>query len=100
MKKIILIALILVAAVCCFNAVNNQRAVTKEEFTATHERLKRQIDSILQNCDSLKSELRQVRRNTDTLKAGQEIIYRTMQENTEKRSLFDLITGGLYETQN
>ena len=93
MKKIISIALILVAAVCCFNAVNNQRAVTKEEFTATHERLKRQIDSILQNCDSLKTELRQVKANTDTLKAGQDVIYRTMQENTERRSIMDILQG-------
>lgn len=93
MKKIISIALILVAAVCCFNAYNNQRAVTKEEFTATHNRLKKQIDSILQNCDSLKSELRQVRANTDTLKVGQDIIFRTMQENTERRSIMDILQG-------
>lgn len=93
MKKVISIALILVAAVCCFNAYNNQRAVTKEEFTATHNRLKKQIDSILQNCDSLKSELRQVRANTDTLKVGQDIIFRTMQENTERRSIMDILQG-------
>ena len=94
MKAIIWIALILVAAVCCFNAFNNQRAVTREEFTETHKHLKMQIDSILKNCDSLKSELRAVRCNTDTLKAGQEVIFKTMQENTEKKSLLDLLIGG------
>lgn len=93
MKKIISIALILVAAVCCFNAYNNQQSVTKTEFNATHDRLKRQIDSILQNCDSLKTELRQVKANTDTLKAGQDVIYRTMQENTERRSIMDILQG-------
>ena len=93
MKKIISIALILVAAVCCFNAFNNQQSVTKAEFNATHERLKKQIDSILQNCDSLKTELRQVKVNTDTLKAGQDVIYRTMQENTERRSIMDILQG-------
>lgn len=94
MKKVIAIALILVAAVCCFNAYNNQRAVTKEEFTATHNRLKKQIDSILQNCDSLKTELRAVRANTDSIKAAQDVIFHTMHENAaEKRSLFDLIMG-------
>ena len=93
MKAIIWIALILVAAVCCFNAFNNQRAVTKEEFTETHKRLKMQIDSILKDCDSLKSELRAVRCNTDTLKAGQEVIFKTMSENREKRSLLDFIIG-------
>ncbi len=93
MKKVISIALILVAAVCCFNAYNNQQSVTKAEFNATHDRLKRQIDSILQNCDSLKTELRQVKANTDTLKAGQDVIYRTMQENTERRSIMDILQG-------
>lgn len=94
MKKIISIALILVAAVCCFNAFNNQQSVTKAEFNATHERLKKQIDSILQNCDSLKTELRAVRANTDSIKAAQDVIFHTMHENAaEKRSLFDLIMG-------
>lgn len=94
MKKVIAIALILVAAVCCFNAYNNQRAVTKEEFTATHNRLKKQVDSILRNCDSLKTELRAVRANTDSIKAAQDVIFHTMHENAaEKRSLFDLIMG-------
>lgn len=93
MKKFISIALILVAAVCCFNAYNNQQSVTKAEFNATHDRLKRQIDSILQNCDSLKTELRQVKANTDTLKAGQDVIYRTMQENSERRSIMDILQG-------
>jgi phage shock protein A len=94
MKKVIAIALILVAAVCCFNAFNNQQSVTKAEFNATHERLKKQIDSILQNCDSLKTELRAVRANTDSIKAAQDVIFHTMHENSaEKRSLFDLIMG-------
>lgn len=94
MKKIISIALILVAAVCCFNAFNNQQSVTKAEFNATHERLKKQIDSILQNCDSLKTELRHVKANTDTLKAGQDVIFKAMTENHEKKSIMDILTGG------
>ena len=42
--------------------------------------------------DAAKRELRAVRANTDTLKAGQEVIFRTMKENQGKEtSLWDLI---------
>ncbi|MBQ3657800.1 MAG: hypothetical protein II956_13340 [Bacteroidales bacterium] len=69
--------------------VMSEKTVSKEEFEHTHKRLKQQIDSVLRNCDSLKNELRAVRKNTDTLKAGQEIIFKTMNENKGK-SFFDL----------
>jgi len=91
--KGLLIVVILLAAVCIFNAIQNQQSVTRDEFTETHKRLKMQVDSILRNCDSLKNELRAVRCNTDTLKAGQEVIFKTMSENREKRSLLDFIIG-------
>lgn len=69
----------------------NIDTVSKAEFTKTHNRLKLQIDSILRNCDSLKTELKAVHANTDTLKAGQEVIFKTMNENKEKTSIIDLI---------
>ena len=93
MKKVLIIITTLVALACAYNTFNGSQSVTKSEFNATHDRLKRQIDSILQNCDSLKTELRQVKANTDTLKAGQDVIYRTMQENTERRSIMDILQG-------
>ncbi len=93
MKKVLIIITTLVALACAYNTFNGSQSVTKAEFNATHDRLKRQIDSILQNCDSLKTELRQVKANTDTLKAGQDVIYRTMQENTERRSIMDILQG-------
>lgn len=91
--KGLFIGLVLLAAVCIFNAVQNHQSVTRDEFTETHKRLKMQVDSILRNCDSLKNELRAVRCNTDTLRAGQEVIFKTMSENREKRSLLDFIIG-------
>ncbi|MBO7596212.1 MAG: hypothetical protein J6T70_04125 [Bacteroidales bacterium] len=94
MKKLIISGFALLILFCGYNAINNSQTVTKAEFTATHNRLKKQVDSILRNCDSLKSEIRAVRANTDTLKAGQDVIFRTMNENAaEKRSLLDLIIG-------
>ena len=93
MKKLIISGFVLLILFCGYNAINNSQTVTKAEFTATHNRLKKQVDSILRNCDSLKTELRQVKANTDTLKAGQDVIYRTMQENTERRSIMDILQG-------
>ena len=37
--KGLFIGLVLLAAVCIFNAVQNHQAVTREEFTETHKRL-------------------------------------------------------------
>jgi len=62
-------------------------SATKADLETVKKELKQQIDSVLQNCDSLKSELRTVRKNTDTLKAGQEVIFKTMQENKNKSFL-------------
>lgn len=89
--KNILVILSLAVLLLGFSILTNKDTVSKAEFTKTHNRLKMQIDSILRNCDSLKTELKAVHANTDTLKAGQEVIFKTMNENKEKTSIIDLI---------
>lgn len=69
---------------------NNDNNATKSDLETVRLELKAQIDSVLCNQDSIKAELRAVRQNTDTLKAGQEVIFKAMKEN-EGKSLFDLI---------
>ena len=50
--------------------VMSEKTVSKEEFEHTHKRLKQQIDSVLRNCDSLKNELRAVRKKYGHVKSG------------------------------
>lgn len=65
----------------------NYITATKSDLEAVRLELSAQIDSVLRNQDSIKAELRAVRQNTDTLKAGQEVIFKTMQENQSKSLL-------------
>lgn len=93
MKNTLITIVIVVLALAAYNYYTSDTdTVTKSEFNAAHTELRQRIDSVMRNCDSLKTELRAVRANTDTLKAGQEVIFRTMQENKGKKtSLWDLI---------
>lgn len=63
-------------------------AATKEDLQQTEYELKNKIDSVLRECDSLKTAIQRVKADTDTLKAGQRAIFETMKEN-ENKSLFD-----------
>lgn len=84
----IIVAIVLVIFLY-FEYGYERQLATKSDLETVKKELKQQIDSVLRNCDSLKNELRAVRKNTDTLKAGQEIIFKTMNENKGK-SFFDL----------
>lgn len=93
MKTVITIAIVIIIVAAIGYEWNMMGSTaTKADVDAAKRELRAQIDSVLMECDSLKSELRAVRANTDTLKAGQEVIFRTMQENQGKEtSLWDLI---------
>lgn len=92
MKTVISIVLVVLAFVVVWWYIGQNNAATRQDLDDVRRELRAQIDSVLMECDSLKSELRAVRANTDTLKAGQEVIFRTMQENKGKEtSLWDLI---------
>lgn len=92
MKTAITIVIIIIVAAIGYEWCMMGSTATKADVDAAKRELRAQIDSVLMECDSLKSELRAVRANTDTLKAGQEVIFRTMQENKGKEtSLWDLI---------
>lgn len=92
MKTVISIVLVVLAFVVVWWYIGQNNAATRQDLDDVRRELRAQIDSVLMECDSLKSELRAVRANTDTLKAGQEVIFRTMQENQGKEtSLWDLI---------
>ena len=92
MKTVISIVLVVLAFVVVWWYIGQNNAATRQDLDDVRIELRAQIDSVLMECDSLKAELRAVRANTDTLKAGQEVIFRTMQENKGKEtSLWDLI---------
>ncbi len=89
-----LIILVLVAVVFYLYGafIQDKNTATKGDLDEVRTELRQKIDSVMRECDTLKAELRAVRANTDTLKAGQEVIFRTMQENQGKEtSLWDLI---------
>lgn len=72
-------------------------AATKEDLQQTEYELKTKIDSVLRECDSLKTAIQQVKADTDTLKsdtdtikAGMSVIFRTMKEN-ENKNIWDLL---------
>ncbi len=89
----IIIAFLAFVAFLYFTMGQPEPSVTKADLEKVEKEFKMQIDSVLRECDTLKSELRQVRANTDTLKAGQEVIYRTMQENKDKETSLWTIIG-------
>lgn len=101
MKKTLYILLALIVAVLFFVLTNrhDENAATKQDLEQVRAELLLKIDSVLRktdtiktDIDTLKTELRAVRANTDTIKAGQAVIFRTMKENEGKTiSLWDII---------
>lgn len=89
-KAIISCICIAVLVFWCVAVVNAPINATKHDIEKVRAELIAQIDSVLQNQDSIKTELKILKDNTDTLKAGQCIIFKTMKEN-EGKSLLDLI---------
>lgn len=91
MKKaisILLFAALICATLMLYFQASELDKATKRDFEQFKKEFNARIDSILQNCDTLKTEIRDVKANTDTLKAGQRAIFETMKEN-ENKSLFD-----------
>lgn len=91
MKKaisILLFAALICATLMLYFQASELDKSTKRDFEQFKKEFNARIDSILQNCDTLKTEIRDVKANTDTLKAGQRAIFETMKEN-ENKSLFD-----------
>lgn len=62
--------------------------VKDKDFKIEMQRLRREIDSLKANQDTIKSEIRDMQIDLDTIKIGNEVIFRTMQEN-QSRSFFD-----------
>lgn len=91
MKTCNFLILLCVAFVVCFFYINRQTAATKDDLETVRKELKAQIDSVLQNCDTLKNEVKAIKANTDTLRAGQEVIFQSMKENANKESLLTKI---------
>lgn len=103
MKKIInkiLIAAAAVVAVVMLTRFNmRDTMVTRGEFRAAHEQLRQQIDSILKQCDTLRADVRALRAEADTIKAGNRAIFETMQEN-QNHSLTDYLLNLFKWKQN
>lgn len=76
-----ILALTAVFVLWCLGTYYAPKPATKSDLEAVRLKLKMQIDSVLRNQDSIKAELRAVRQNTDTLRAGQEVIFKSMKES-------------------
>lgn len=85
MKKMINTALwifVAIVGIIVITRINDRDTmVTRPEFTQAHQILNARIDSILHQCDTMRTDLRSLRADADTLKAGQRAIFETMQEN-------------------
>lgn len=92
MKNFIISILIVGVIVACglvYRAGYND-AASKKDLEELRKEFRSQIDSVLRNQDSIKAELMAIKCNTDTLKAGQEIIFKAMEENKNK-SFWDFL---------
>ena len=68
---------------------DNLDTVKDKDFKIEMAKVRRELDSIKRNQDTIKSEIRDMQQDLDTIKTGNEVIFRTMNEN-KGRSFFDL----------
>ena len=85
------IIILLIVAIIFFYFYEAKTAATKEDLEAVRKELKAQIDSVLKDTDTLKTEVQYIKNNTDSLRAGQEIIFLKMRENETKETLKEKI---------
>ena len=85
MKEVIYVFVILIIVYCLILTKNE--AVTSSEFSEQTELLKSKIDSVMSELDSIKLELKEIHANTDSLKAGQRVIF---DEVKKEKKVFDL----------
>ena len=85
MKEIIYVFVILIIVYCLIITRND--SVTSSEFNEQTEILKSKIDSVMAELDSVKIELKEIHANTDSLKAGQRVIF---DEVKKEKKVFDL----------
>lgn len=89
MKTAIIFLLLLAVVLVGIGWYSDQvDSVKSKDFKIEMQRLRHEIDSIKANQDTIKSEIRDMQIDLDTLKIGNEVIFRTMQEN-QSRSFFD-----------
>lgn len=85
MKEVIYVFVILIIVYCLIITRND--SVTSSEFNEQTEILKSKIDSVMAELDSVKVELKEIHANTDSLKAGQRVIF---DEVKKEKKVFDL----------
>lgn len=85
MKEVIYVFVILIIVYCLIITRND--SVTSSEFNEQTEILKSKIDSVMAELDSVKVELKEIHANTDSLKAGQRVIFN---EVKKEKKVFDL----------
>ena len=94
LKAFTFIVVICVLAFVAVLEINRYRVyfdmATKEELKELREEFREKTEYILANQDTLKQQVRGLKKDTDTLKAGQNVIYHAIKEN-EQRSIFELI---------
>lgn len=85
MKEVVYVFVILIIVYCLIITRND--SVTSSEFNEQTEILKSKIDSVMAELDSVKVELKEIHANTDSLKAGQRVIF---DEVKKEKKVFDL----------
>lgn len=89
MKGAIIIALIIALFLVGMAYYHDSLETVKErDFKIEMQKVRRELDSIKANQDTIKREIRDMQIDLDTIKTGNEVIFRTMNEN-KGRSFFD-----------
>ena len=90
MKNALIFTLCLVLVLCGIAWWQDSTETVKtKDFKVEIAKLKRELDSVKANQDTLKRLVRKIEIDIDTVKTGNELIFRTMNENQGK-SFFDL----------
>ncbi|MBR4678562.1 MAG: hypothetical protein IKO99_11235 [Bacteroidales bacterium] len=90
MKNALIFTLCLVLVLCGVAWWHDSTETVKtKDFKVEITKLKRELDSVKANQDTLKRLVRKIEIDIDTVKTGNELIFKTMNEN-KNRSFFDL----------
>ena len=94
---IVCVALSAFVILCFYCKYQSGATATMNDLKRVEQEFNRRLDSILvltnrntQDLDTVKAEIRDVKADTDTIKAGQKVLFETMEENKGK-SLFEYL---------
>ncbi len=86
MKTVIAIVVIIVIAAAGYNIYKSQNTVTQDEFHDYRKEFRAEIDSIKTELRDVAADVDTLKFDTDTLKRGQEVIYKEVRKVNSKQT--------------